>query len=251
MQVVSLKQMQRLVAETGDPSCSVLDVLDARYGEQWVYIGRKVTLRDGTTLEASPLGNPHRLNGRERGAVIQPYRCWLWAHLQVANSPQVTAIRELSTESVLICWCDQPDPCHGHVVAAAWAHLQTPAGAWLAAENRVIVAGTRSYTDEVGLFQELNRYLPTLTGTVAILSGGARGADCLGEWYAVQQQLPVKRFPAKWERDGKQAGFLRNTRMADVATHLVAFWDGQSAGTRHMIETARARSISTHVVSIS
>jgi hypothetical protein len=31
--------------------------------------------------------------------------------------------------------------------------------------------------------------------------------------------------------------------MLSVATHLVAFWDGKSIGTRHMIEIAKGKGI--------
>ena len=36
----------------------------------------------------------------------------------------------------------------------------------------------------------------------------------------------------------KAAGYIRNTEMAKNADALVAFWDGASFGTKHMIATA-------------
>lgn len=251
MQLVSLKQMKKIATSACDPGYTTLDVLNGRSGEGgWTYIGREMRY-DDWTFEASPLGNPYRVGSKGRGTVIEPYRRWLWQQLQVPNSPHVQALRALTADSVLVCWCNQPGRCHGHVIADAWAYLQTPAGAWLAAENRVIVAGSRSYTDEVGLFQGVSAYLKTLTGSVALISGGAKGADALGEWYACYYGLPVTRMAANWEEDGKRAGFLRNERMAEVATHLIAFWDGRSPGTRHMIETARACGLPVHVEDVS
>lgn len=49
------------------------------------------------------------------------------------------------------------------------------------------------------------------------------------------------------KRHGKAAGYLRNTEMAKNADALVAFWDGMSLGTRHMIETAKAHGLNVRV----
>ena len=43
-----------------------------------------------------------------------------------------------------------------------------------------------------------------------------------------------------WDVDGRRAGFVRNEEMAQVADGLVAFWDGASPGTGHMIATMQA-----------
>ena len=48
-----------------------------------------------------------------------------------------------------------------------------------------------------------------------------------------------QRYPADWEQYGPRAGYIRNSEMAKVATHLIAFWDGRSKGTKHMIDIAR------------
>ena len=69
-----------------------------------------------------------------------------------------------------------------------------------------------------------------------IISGTAQGVDKLGEQIAQKYGIPVKRFPADWSRFGKSAGYRRNTEMANYADTLVAVWDGQSKGTKHMID---------------
>ena len=40
---------------------------------------------------------------------------------------------------------------------------------------------------------------------------------------------------------GKKAGYLRNVDMAEYADALVAFWDGKSKGTGHMIDIVLKR----------
>lgn len=69
-----------------------------------------------------------------------------------------------------------------------------------------------------------------------IVSGGARGIDSLGEQLANWAGIQLVRFPADWEKFGKGAGLARNIQMADYADELLAIWDGQSRGTRHMID---------------
>jgi hypothetical protein len=71
-----------------------------------------------------------------------------------------------------------------------------------------------------------------------IVSGGARGVDQLGEEWAECQHLPLKIFRAEWDKYGRAAGPLRNLQMLDYAEALVAFWDRESRGTRHIVEEA-------------
>lgn len=58
----------------------------------------------------------------------------------------------------------------------------------------------------------------------------------------------VAPFPAEWKRYGRAAGMIRNQQMAWYATHLIAFWDGQSSGTRSMIEMAKRDGLEVRVV---
>ena len=103
----------------------------------------------------------------------------------------------------------------------------------------VIVAGGRDFKDYAYLKRKLDallrRYNPD---EVAIVSGNARGADALGERYAKERGMRCDLFPADWDTHGKSAGYKRNKDMAEYADALVAFWDGSSKGTGHMIELA-------------
>jgi len=101
--------------------------------------------------------------------------------------------------------------------------------------KKVIIAGSRSFEDYQLLEQTLTQLFPE---EVDIVSGTAMGADKLGEAYAKKYALEVHRYPADWDGLGKRAGYVRNKQMAEVSDALVAFWDGKSSGTRHMIELA-------------
>lgn len=75
---------------------------------------------------------------------------------------------------------------------------------------------------------------------VEIVSGGARGADKLGELYAEQYGYEVKQFLPNWTNYGNVAGFVRNKEMAAYGDALIAFFDGSSKGTLNMIQVARS-----------
>lgn len=105
---------------------------------------------------------------------------------------------------------------------------------------RVIIAGGRDFVD-YNLLKEICDYkLSTFsddeTWEIMIVSGGAKGADFLGEVYAYEKRYALKRFPANWQKHGRAAGVIRNEEMAIFADLLIAFWDGQSSGTRDMID---------------
>lgn len=80
-----------------------------------------------------------------------------------------------------------------------------------------------------------------------VVCGEARGADRLGKEWAIENKIPVISFPAEWEEYGKRAGHVRNAQMGNYATHLLAVWDGESKGTKHMIEYAKKKGLTVHV----
>ncbi len=112
---------------------------------------------------------------------------------------------------------------------------------------RVIVAGSRGISDYETVKQAIDA-----SGFVveSIVSGKARGVDTLGEQYAKEHKLPTHEFPAQWDREGRRAGFIRNALMADFADALVAVWDGQSRGTKHMINEMKKLDKLVHVAII-
>lgn len=102
-----------------------------------------------------------------------------------------------------------------------------------------IIAGSREITD-ISLVIEAVR----LSGfnITTILNGTARGIDQTGELYGIINNIPVKDVPAEWyDVHGnfiKSAGYKRNEKMARQAQALIAIWNGESKGTKHMIDLA-------------
>ena len=113
---------------------------------------------------------------------------------------------------------------------------------------RVIIAGSRSFANYEMLKANMNRLLQNISDEISIVCGTARGADRLGEKYAKEMGFHVAYFPADWERYGKAAGYIRNKEMAQNADALVAFWDGESRGTKSMIDLAKEYDLAVRVL---
>lgn len=100
---------------------------------------------------------------------------------------------------------------------------------------KLIIAGGRDFSDYDLLKKTVDEYR-IIQRNICIVSGCAKGADALGIAYAQEHDIPCYRYPADWIKHGKSAGHLRNIEMGNVAHGLIAFWDGRSRGTKHMIE---------------
>lgn len=115
---------------------------------------------------------------------------------------------------------------------------------------RVIIAGSRNFNNYELLKKECDAFLLDKKEkyNIIIISGGARGADFSGEKYAQDEGFSLEKFPANWNKFGKSAGFRRNEQMAEVADALIAFWDGKSHGTKHMIEIMENKKLLVKVI---
>lgn len=114
--------------------------------------------------------------------------------------------------------------------------------------NYLIIAGGRDFDDEVTFLLEIQHWFDRYDfhrNNTTIISGMARGADALAVRYAKDSGLPLIEMPADWDAHGNHAGPIRNQQMADIATHVLVFWDGHSKGTKDMI--ARARVMGLHL----
>lgn len=108
---------------------------------------------------------------------------------------------------------------------------------------KLIVAGSRTATDCNKTIEHILKWwqensIETELAKLTIISGNARGPDTHGIEFAKQYGQQVEIYPADWDRYGKSAGYKRNELMAQKADALLAIWDGQSKGTKHMIDLA-------------
>lgn len=117
--------------------------------------------------------------------------------------------------------------------------------------KRLIVAGSRTYTNRVRVFEILDKVAKDQANNgylIEIVSGLCRGPDLFGLEWAELNDFPVHKFPANWDKYGKRAGFVRNVEMAENADALLAFHINNSRGTMHMINIASARNLKVVVV---
>lgn len=98
---------------------------------------------------------------------------------------------------------------------------------------KVIIAGTRSVNDYKLVVQSIERSGFNIT---EVVSGCATGVDTLGEQWARANNIPIKEMPADWSRFGNSAGPMRNRQMAEYADAAIVIWNGESRGSRNMIE---------------
>lgn len=112
---------------------------------------------------------------------------------------------------------------------------------------KIIIAGGRDFNNYYLLEKKLDRIIGKRSN-LEIVSGGAKGADYWGAFWAIERTLPVTEFKANWDKYGKSAGPIRNKKMAEYADALIAFWDGKSKGTENMIKLAKEYNLKIRVI---
>jgi len=112
---------------------------------------------------------------------------------------------------------------------------------------KVVIAGGRTFDNYELLKTKCDEILKDYSD-IEIVSGTAKGADKLGEMYSKEKGYGLKLFPADWKKFGKSAGIRRNEQMSDYSDMLIAFWDGLSKGTKHMIDYSNRKKLDVRVV---
>lgn len=109
----------------------------------------------------------------------------------------------------------------------------------------VIVFGSRTITDRKTVWAALDQATRNFMKCV-VLTGGAKGVDQLAEAWAHKNWYTTLTFFPDYERyPGKVAPVKRNREMAKAAVQMakkvyaIGFWDGESRGTKDMIEVCK------------
>ena len=97
---------------------------------------------------------------------------------------------------------------------------------------RVAVIGSRSLA-----VKNLADYLPP--GTTEIVSGGARGVDTSAREYALSHDIKLTEFLPEYDKYGKSAPLKRNIQIIEYSDLILAFWDGESHGTKFVIDNCK------------
>jgi YspA, cpYpsA-related SLOG family len=114
---------------------------------------------------------------------------------------------------------------------------------------RILVCGGRDYSNGRALNEALDA-IHAERPVTRLIHGAARGADSFAADWARSRGIPALRFPADWKKDGKAAGFIRNTKMLREGRPelVVAFPGGK--GTAHMVKSARDAGIAVLEVAV-
>lgn len=112
----------------------------------------------------------------------------------------------------------------------------------------VLVCGSRSWRDYAAVKDRLSQ----LPSDSIVMHGAAPGADSYASAAAKHLGLKERPFPAQWRKDGvynPKAGFIRNAEMiAEKPGLVIAFWDGESRGTKHTIDLALSKGIPVETI---
>jgi hypothetical protein len=100
---------------------------------------------------------------------------------------------------------------------------------------KIAIIGSRDFNNYKLVIETLESYKSKIS---LVVSGAAKGADSLGEKWAIDNNIQTLIFPADWEKHGKRAGFIRNEDIIKNCDGVIAFWNGESKGTAHSLSLA-------------
>lgn len=110
---------------------------------------------------------------------------------------------------------------------------------------KVAVIGSRGLT-----VKDLGQYLPA--DTTEIVSGGAKGVDTCAREYAISHGIKLTEFKPDYARFGRGGAPLRrNITIIEYADIVLAFWDGNSRGTKFVIEKCKEMDVEVRVYNIA
>jgi hypothetical protein len=109
---------------------------------------------------------------------------------------------------------------------------------------KVAIVGSRHFPE----IERVRSFVSSLPAGATVITGGASGVDAAAGEAARERQLGLIKLPPRFEEssDAAAAG-RRNQQLVDAAEVLVAFWDGESAGTRKTVERALESGREVHV----
>jgi hypothetical protein len=117
-------------------------------------------------------------------------------------------------------------------------------------QHYVCVTGGRDFADASSMAELFNFLHLFYAEKLRVMHGAAPGADRMADSMALQLEIPVRPFPADWDRHGKPAGAIRNGQMVDYlkmcrrkehTVQVVAFPGGD--GTADMIRQSEKAAI--------
>lgn len=109
---------------------------------------------------------------------------------------------------------------------------------------KVAVIGSRGLT-----VSNIEDYLPE--DVTEIVSGGAKGVDASAKEYALSHGIKLTEFLPEYTKYRRNAPYKRNAAIVGYSDLVIAFWDGQSKGTKFVIDECRRTGTPVKVITIA
>lgn len=93
---------------------------------------------------------------------------------------------------------------------------------------KVAVVGSRNIKDELSVYNMISEAIPR--NCSEIVSGGADGVDMLAEKYARENNLHLTVFKPEYDKYGRSAAIIRNSKIVEYSDIVFVFWDMHSKG---------------------
>ena len=108
---------------------------------------------------------------------------------------------------------------------------------------RLAIVGSRNLDDSDIFHRGVSKAVELWGTPCEVVSGGALGADAMGERWAQQNGIPVRVFKPDWNLYGMKAGPIRNQLLVDRSTHVLAFPSREGKGTQDAVRRARKKGL--------
>ena len=121
---------------------------------------------------------------------------------------------------------------------------------------RAAIVGSRSLVDATLVTHQLDLIFSDIDRQrTTVVSGGAKGIDTIARKYAEAYKMDFILFKPYHLVDTQaqyspKYFFVRNKQIVDNCDTLIAFWDGESNGTKHAIDYATKRNKEVIIVKI-
>lgn len=115
-------------------------------------------------------------------------------------------------------------------------------------EKKLLICGDRNWKSKLIIKQYIEYFQPSL-----VIEGECRGADIIAREVAKELNIPLKEFPANWNKHGKAAGPIRNREMLDEKPDLVLAFHSDienSKGTADTLCEAEDRGITYALIGV-
>lgn len=115
---------------------------------------------------------------------------------------------------------------------------------------KLIISGSRSFNDYAFLCEMAQRVNDNVDEITEVIFGGQKGAEVLGKQWAEENGIKIKHMLQNKSKDGENAIKVRNKAMCEYADAALLFWDGESPGTKNMIQILKISEKPHHVTGI-